>query len=106
EFFVLTCGPQSTVPMVPAVPREEPVPNVSAVPIVFHHGDTPITPAPSTRFARWDGPGDSELVGRPEPQQRDDLRSYQAKLSRFRNSGNMEKSIPEGRNRKRRHQPV
>jgi hypothetical protein len=47
--------------MVPAVPREKPVPNVSAVsivPIVFQHGnsDNLLMPVPSTRFARWEWP--------------------------------------------------
>ena len=70
------------------------------------HSDNLLVSAPSMRFARWDRPGGVYMVGRPEPQQRDGLRSYQAKLSRFRKSGNIEKSIPEGRNRKRRHQPV
>jgi hypothetical protein len=64
--------------MVPAVPREEPVPNVPAVSIVQvvfkaedslarRHSDNFLVSAPITRFARWDwpdgsGPGRSKLT--------------------------------------------
>jgi hypothetical protein len=64
--------------MVPAVPREEPVPNVSAVsmvPIVFQHGNTPINLWCPRLYARASIVGTGlavvDQVGRPEPEQRD-----------------------------------
>jgi hypothetical protein len=54
------------------------------------HSDNLLMPVPSTRlFVRIDL-AVVDLVGRPEPKQRDGLSFYQAKLPRFRNFGNVE----------------
>ena len=55
--------------MVTAVPREKPVPNVSAVPIVpivsrpENHSDNLLVPTPSMCFARLNAAGGCDLSG-------------------------------------------
>src|SRR5262245_7119239 len=65
-------GSLQPVPMVPTVPIV-PIGSRSKIYPARKHFDKALMSAPSTRFVCWDGPGDSELVGRSEPKQRDGL---------------------------------
>jgi hypothetical protein len=59
------------------------------------HSDKLLVPVLTTRFARWDWPGgDGPGRAAAEPKQHDGLEYYQAKLPRFRNSGNVKMNQP------------